>query len=79
MQVSKSERYKSGYWVIKMFVWRLEEYSKLVYIDGDVYFRQSADELFCAPVSYHVPPCPLLYPIGSHTDRAVQSGLQGLR
>eukprot|EP00976_Prorocentrum_cordatum_P105716 1194313-Prorocentrum_minimum.AAC.1 len=49
--VAKSARYRSGYWVIKMFVWRLEEYSKLVYIDGDVYFRQSADELFCSPVS----------------------------
>uniref|UniRef100_A0A7S0WQN2 Hexosyltransferase n=1 Tax=Pyramimonas obovata TaxID=1411642 RepID=A0A7S0WQN2_9CHLO len=53
--VAKSARYKSGYWVIKMFVWRLEEYSKLVYIDGDVYFRQSADELFCSPVSPKVP------------------------
>eukprot|EP00241_Pyramimonas_parkeae_P005899 CAMPEP_0114246744 /NCGR_PEP_ID=MMETSP0058-20121206/12642_1 /TAXON_ID=36894 /ORGANISM="Pyramimonas parkeae, CCMP726" /LENGTH=425 /DNA_ID=CAMNT_0001359983 /DNA_START=344 /DNA_END=1621 /DNA_ORIENTATION=+ len=53
--VARSERYKSGYWVIKMFVWRLEEYSKLVYIDGDVYFRQSADELFCAPVSPTAP------------------------
>ena len=52
--VAKSERYKSGYWVIKMFVWRFEEYSKLVFLDGDIYFRQSADELFCAPVSAEV-------------------------
>jgi len=53
--VAKSARYRSGYWVIKMFVWRLEEYSKLVYIDGDVYFRQSADELFCSQVSPKAP------------------------
>jgi hypothetical protein len=52
--VAKSERYKSGYWVIKMFVWRFEEYSKLVFLDGDIYFRQSADQLFCAPVSAEV-------------------------
>lgn len=52
--MAKSERYKSGYWVIKMFVWRFEEYSKLVFLDGDIYFRQSADELFCAPVSAEV-------------------------
>jgi hypothetical protein len=71
--VAKSERYKSGYWVIKMFVWRFEEYSKLVFLDGDIYFRQSADELFCAPVSPEVrgpmqpaqnspPPLPTLIP-----------------
>eukprot|EP00238_Polyblepharides_amylifera_P012658 CAMPEP_0196585946 /NCGR_PEP_ID=MMETSP1081-20130531/52636_1 /TAXON_ID=36882 /ORGANISM="Pyramimonas amylifera, Strain CCMP720" /LENGTH=309 /DNA_ID=CAMNT_0041907661 /DNA_START=458 /DNA_END=1387 /DNA_ORIENTATION=- len=53
--VSRSERYRSGYWVIKMYVWRLEEYSKLVYIDGDVYFRSSADPLFCAPADVKAP------------------------
>lgn len=29
--VSKSARYRSGYWVVKMFVWRFEEYTKMVY------------------------------------------------
>ncbi|KAK3258465.1 hypothetical protein CYMTET_32491 [Cymbomonas tetramitiformis] len=49
--VANSARYRSGYWVIKMFVWKLMEYDKIAYIDGDVYFRQSADELFCADLS----------------------------
>jgi|GEM_PF-5362107 hypothetical protein len=29
--VSQSARYRSGYWVVKMFVWRFEEYIKMVY------------------------------------------------
>lgn len=33
--VSKSARYRSGYWVVKMFVWRFEEYTKMVYGEGD--------------------------------------------
>eukprot|EP00899_Mesostigma_viride_P006562 jgi/Mesvir1/15907/Mv08235-RA.2 len=45
--MAKSERYASGYWVVKMFVWRAEEYSKVVYLDADVYVRQNADALFC--------------------------------
>ena len=28
--VSKSARYASGYWVVKMFVWKFEEYAKMV-------------------------------------------------
>ena len=33
--VSKSARYASGYWVVKMFVWKFEEYAKMVYMDAD--------------------------------------------
>ena len=46
--VLKSARYASGYWVVKMFVWRFEEYSKMTYVDADVYVRQNADSMFCA-------------------------------
>ena len=46
--VSKSARYASGYWVVKMFVWKFEEYQKMVYVDADVYVRQNSDSMFCA-------------------------------
>ena len=28
--IAKSERYASGYWVLKMFFWRAEEYDRAV-------------------------------------------------
>ena len=49
--VSKSARYRSGYWVVKMFVWRFEEYTKMVYgkdVFAEVFYREkdSPDESF---------------------------------
>jgi len=55
--VSKSARYASGYWVVKMFVWKFEEYEKMVYVDADVYVRQNSDSMFCAetdPVKHSI-------------------------
>ena len=55
--VSKSARYASGYWVVKMFVWKFEEYAKMVYMDADVYVRQNSDSIFCAktdPVKHSI-------------------------
>jgi alpha-N-acetylglucosamine transferase len=57
--VSKSERYRSGYWLLKMYVWRAMEYSKVAFLDGDIYFRHNPDALFCAPTPpKKVPPPP---------------------
>ena len=55
--VLKSARYASGYWVVKMFVWKFEEYEKMVYVDADVYVRQNSDSMFCAetdPVKHSI-------------------------
>jgi len=49
--VSQSARYRSGYWVVKMFVWRFEEYIKMVYVDADMYMRQNTDSIFCSPTN----------------------------
>ena len=48
--MKNSQRYRSGYWVVKMFVWRFTEYAKIVHLDGDIFIRNNPDSLFCSPV-----------------------------
>ncbi|XRB16058.1 ER membrane protein complex subunit 10 [Pseudoscourfieldia marina] len=53
--MTRSQRYRSGYWVVKMFVWRFTEYDKLVHLDGDIFLRNNPDALFCSPVIGYAP------------------------
>eukprot|EP00899_Mesostigma_viride_P015124 jgi/Mesvir1/23612/Mv18294-RA.1 len=49
-----SRRYQVHRWVVRLFMWTLEEYSKIVYIEPDTYFVKNPDALFCGPDSPRV-------------------------